>query len=81
MCDVQSWMQHSKLFDLVLSVPPSDLSCWRVSAFQELLCWKEKQCMLEMQTRAIVSIEGTADEKYIQEESIVHAELDCLYAL
>lgn len=48
--------------DFVFPAPQSDLSCWRVSAFQELLRWKEKQHMLEMQTHVIIAIKGTADE-------------------
>lgn len=67
--------------DFMLPAPQSDLSCWRVSAFQELLRGKEKQHMLEMQTHVIISIKGTADQKYIQNESVIHYELDHLYAL
>lgn len=37
--------------------------------------------MLEMQTNLIASIKGTADEKYVQNESVILYGLDHLCAL
>jgi len=67
--------------DSTLPASQLDLSCCRVSAFQELLRWKEKQHMLEMQTCVINFINGTADEKYIRNESVIYYELGHLPVL
>lgn len=52
------------LEDSVLAAPQPDLSCRRVPAFQALQRWQEKRHMLEMQTRVIASMKGTAGGKY-----------------
>ena len=56
--------------DFMLPVPQSDLSRWRVSASQKLLRWKDKQHMLEMQTRVVTFITRTADENEIQNDPL-----------